>query len=886
EIDGDEILVASELIASNDIFAFENFGVRAEEINFEKNAKLIRTMPQKNFFDGQQKNSHENFFTQNFLNEQQKNSYENFFTQNFFAQNFSNEQEKNSHENFFTQNFFANSYAQNFVSGTVENIIVLITFSCDPDPTIAPALIAEIENKFNGEEFSLRDYMHVASGGTLTVNSTVLGTDNDVVFMYRDEKPRAYFQPYNAVTNPIGYEPGDVGETDEGHERGQKLLARAIRALDGSTLLDGKILDTIREGFVDSTTFMVSGAPGAWASFLWPHKWYLYMDSASLNGKKIGEYCLLLSGTEFSFSRSVIVHEQKHIFGAPDFYRYGSPTRIGATGTPVGLWDIMSNNSDAFFQFSNTHVARKYFGWGSAPEIIFSDGNFFLHPLGTKNKITSYAIPIKNRPHEFILIEYRNANNSTIYDNFPETGWYGSGLTVSRVNLLFHGNARSGDVGFQDGDENFRDEVYYFRPNTTVKNAATNDVSQAALGGTRTAFGDANATGFSNVIYSSEGYNTGIEIFDVLKSGETISFGVRLGESNIPPLSPEMILRAEFATATNEPKIIFLNENIILNEKFPINIPSGANITLRGIGEIKTISAGGSHAVFQVLPHANFAIENVKITREPETVGSGIINYGNLFFSRGEICGHESAIKMMLDDLRTAGKIFVGADVIFADNHAEKAFNRAPIDDEIYRAQIFATRWSDPFSQGFNNFDIAYEAGDEAIIREIMFAPFRVTSNEEIFPQEIFAHAHSNSHDETILREIILAPIRAIAGEPIFSAPSFPKNPTKNGDVFEWFFDENFSQPLTENSLMPDDDITIFPRQLYRFGAIADGVNVTSADAAFLARHIAGHAGFELNGDKKIVADLNGDGVVCAKDLRILVRWLVGYDLDYLVSSV
>jgi M6 family metalloprotease-like protein len=786
-----EILVASERVATDEIFAFELFGATAREINFEKNKNLIRRTPDEN------------------------------------------------------------SYANNFVSGTIENIIVLITFACDPDPTISTALKNQIESRFNGDEFSLRDYMSVASGGVVTVNSTLLGMNNNTLIMYRDDQPRAYFQPYNAVTNPIGYEQGGVGEIDEGHERGQKMLARAIRALDGSSLLDGKILDTIREGIADSTTFIISGSPGAWASFLWPHKWNLYMDTASLNGKKIDEYSLLLSGTEFSMSRSVIIHEQKHIFGAPDFYRYSSPTRIGSAGTPVGLWDIMSNNSDSYFQFSNTHVTRRYFGWGNPPEIISSDGKFSLHPLGTKNEITAYAIPIKNRPHEFILLEYRSGKNPTIYDNFPETGWYGSGLTVSRVNLFFTGNARSGDHGFQDGSNDFRDEVYVFRPNTTVRNAALSDISQASLGTARTAFGNANGTGYANIIYSQEGFNTGIEIYDVSRAEGRISFGVRLGESNIPPPSPEMILRAQFATAGNEPKIIFLHEDIVLNETFAISVPSGANITLRSAcDEPRTISANGSHAVFLVHPNARFTVENIKITREPETVGSGIINHGELILLGGEISNHEVGIKMSLENLRTAGKIFVGENVIFANNHAEAAHHRAPEDDEIYRAQIFATRWSDPFSQGFNNFDIAYEEGEEATVREIIFV------------------AHEN-----------FAPIRAFAGAPILSAPLFPKNPTRAGNILEWFFDENFTQPICENSTMPDESISIFARRIRRLGAIIDGENVSSADATFLARHLARHVGFELNEDKKIAADLNGDGIVCEEDLEILVLWLVGYDM-------
>ncbi|MCL2049741.1 MAG: dockerin type I domain-containing protein [Defluviitaleaceae bacterium] len=54
--------------------------------------------------------------------------------------------------------------------------------------------------------------------------------------------------------------------------------------------------------------------------------------------------------------------------------------------------------------------------------------------------------------------------------------------------------------------------------------------------------------------------------------------------------------------------------------------------------------------------------------------------------------------------------------------------------------------------------------------------------------------------------------------------------------------------------------------------------NVTSADVVWLARHIAGHAGFDSPDER--IADINGDGIVDASDITALLRWLTGYDLD------
>ncbi|MCL2049682.1 MAG: dockerin type I repeat-containing protein [Defluviitaleaceae bacterium] len=73
-------------------------------------------------------------------------------------------------------------------------------------------------------------------------------------------------------------------------------------------------------------------------------------------------------------------------------------------------------------------------------------------------------------------------------------------------------------------------------------------------------------------------------------------------------------------------------------------------------------------------------------------------------------------------------------------------------------------------------------------------------------------------------------------------------------------------------------DIIVFPIWL-RLGNVSMGGrgNVTSADVVWLARHIAGHAGFGEVDER--VADINGDGLVDSSDITALLRWLVGYDL-------
>jgi hypothetical protein len=96
-----------------------------------------------------------------------------------------------------------------------------------------------------------------------------------------------------------------------------------------------------------------------------------------------------------------------------------------------------------------------------------------------------------------------------------------------------------------------------------------------------------------------------------------------------------------------------------------------------------------------------------------------------------------------------------------------------------------------------------------------------------------------------------------------------------------WLFDEwNESYDIATGR-------TSVTAQWLRLGAVSTGGegNVTSADIVWLARHIAGHAGFEVLPNKR-VANLRGeDRDAQADDITALLRWLVGYDLEYLIQT-
>ena len=57
-------------------------------------------------------------------------------------------------------------------------------------------------------------------------------------------------------------------------------------------------------------------------------------------------------------------------------------------------------------------------------------------------------------------------------------------------------------------------------------------------------------------------------------------------------------------------------------------------------------------------------------------------------------------------------KLFVYDGMVFANNRASVAYNRNPLDDALYHAQIGPNVvWTVPFTQGYNNYDISYKNG-------------------------------------------------------------------------------------------------------------------------------------------------------------------------------
>jgi hypothetical protein len=64
------------------------------------------------------------------------------------------------------------------------------------------------------------------------------------------------------------------------------------------------------------------------------------------------------------------------------------------------------------------------------------------------------------------------------------------------------------------------------------------------------------------------------------------------------------------------------------------------------------------------------------------------------------------------DDSSHLERLTVKDSVVFSNNRATTAYNRASAFDNIYNSQISSkVTWTTPFTQGYNNYDISYTSG-------------------------------------------------------------------------------------------------------------------------------------------------------------------------------
>ncbi len=383
-------------------------------------------------------------------------------------------------------------------TGTINNLAVFIRFSDQPEFTQSASYY---DGLFNTASNSLKNFYLENSYNTLTVNSTLLPTPSgNAIVSYQDSQPTAYYQPYNASTNPIGY----VGAQSTARETA--LITNALNAVSAQ-IPGGLNLDGDGDGFIDHISFEVYSTnanplPGIFFS----RATFDTSGSVVLNGLKVGSYTWNTASQDFPGVPlgNTEIHEMGHSFGYPDLRGNGGRT-------PVGNYDTMSIST------ATTHAGAyekfRFTNWILAiPEITGAYGTYAINDL-TQSTNNAYKIKLANS-NEFLILEYRKASGPF------ESHLPGSGLCVTRV------NESAGMWGNLGGPPFF---LYYFRVDGTPASdgVGANFTCLSAETG-RTQLND-NSNPYC---FKSDGSPCGISIYNVgTSSGSSISFS--LGDPSV-----------------------------------------------------------------------------------------------------------------------------------------------------------------------------------------------------------------------------------------------------------------------------------------------------------------------------------------------------------------
>ena len=347
----------------------------------------------------------------------------------------------------------------------------------------------------------MRTYFRATSYGAIEIPTYFYpGHNGETIISYQDTYPRSYYQPYNASTNPNGYQ-----DSDSRADREFGLLQRAVNYINANYPVPSSLnIDYDNDGYVDNVCFIVRGDVGEWSSLLWPHQWSLYGKTVRINGKRVWTFNFQLADATGYFNTSTMCHEMNHSLGAPDLYHYYNGTNL----SPVGSWDLMENNATPP-QHCGAYMKMKYGHWIDEIPEITQAGTYTLNPISSATP-TNIAYKIQSEdPNQYYVLEYRDKTS------LFETALPGAGLLVYRIDTRFDGNDS------YDPNNGVYDEVYIFRP-----------------GGSSTANGNLNKTYFSSNVgrteftASTSAYpfftdgtiDNNLRIYNITNAGSTISF--------------------------------------------------------------------------------------------------------------------------------------------------------------------------------------------------------------------------------------------------------------------------------------------------------------------------------------------------------------------------
>lgn len=382
--------------------------------------------------------------------------------------------------------------------GVLNNLAIFIRFA---DEVAFTQNTTYFDTPYNSKSnISVYNYYYEVSYNQLEIKTNFYPQPNgQIVLSYQDNYPRSYYKVYNSVTAPDGYK-----NDNERTIREMTLIKKAVEYVSQNIPTDVDF-DMDNDGYIDNVAFIVTGGPEGWADLIWPHMWALYYYDVQINGARVWNFNFLMANW---FDSSVLCHEMFHTLGAPDLYRYY------VSGSPVGTWDIMSNNAYPP-QYTSMFMRWKYGNWiDEIPEVTKS-GVYELNPSSMKE---GSVLKVQSRYNtgEYFVLEYRKKEGR--YDvSIPK-----SGLLVWRINTQYDGNAG----GPPDG-------VYVYRSNGTKSSWGNlNDAPFAEEYG-KVKFNDYST---NPQPFLTAGGKGGLNLSNIGKIEGTIKFRI-----NFPPKVPNLI---------------------------------------------------------------------------------------------------------------------------------------------------------------------------------------------------------------------------------------------------------------------------------------------------------------------------------------------------------
>lgn len=407
---------------------------------------------------------------------------------------------------------------------------------------------------FNGEgeaDNSVYNYFRTASYGQLLWTSEFCPAMDGGIKSYQTQMPRSFYQPYDANTNPDGYQDATSAAARE------QALVKEIAAWLTDNLPGGTNVDCNGDGIVDNLTIVFSGGSNLSSKYmLWPHRSVLTLP-VSIAGAKVTGYLLVFDSANgysslkgIALNTGVLCHEMSHSLGTYDLYHVNDKLN------PVGVWDLMSDNQHVAQQMT-AYTKYRYCKWIDEIPEAKTNGTYTLAPVGASSQFLEMhpELPVayKIRPlgsQEYFVAEYRKKEGF-------DASLPASGLIVYRINP----NVSGGNVGYNGTTR--LDEQYILRPGGTttadgnIREAAVSaDNAYNAIG--NVAGQDASVKSFGVPFYSN-GRTAPFSVTNVTACGETISFdlrydeGVLLASDSVFALAPVAEAAATFSLASDKP---------------------------------------------------------------------------------------------------------------------------------------------------------------------------------------------------------------------------------------------------------------------------------------------------------------------------------------------